>query len=204
MSDEDDDLEDYWSDLQKKQIIQVVSGRASDLKSQLEMASAKTAFDMTPMLAEYANRPLDSETLSKMITKTVETFMLKWYEGLRGQNLSGLIELVLEGQDLSVEELRGFMRALPVTLLRRILDSAIGATGTSGTGIHALMAVEMHLRQRGIPDYTLTRIGGRLHIEFTDPKRDALISFFLDEMHEHDDSSPDRPGADRLNATLGR
>lgn len=179
---EEDDLEDYWEAVTSKQLIKMVRDRASDLREQLEIASAKTAFEMTPFVAQYANQPLDAETLARMISKTVGVFMEKWYEGLRGQNLAGLMELVLEGQNLPLPELKGFVRALPATLLEQVTRSAIGS---SASGIHLILAMELHMRRRGIEDYTLDREAGLLFIEFTDPKRDALIKCFLDEVVEH-------------------
>jgi hypothetical protein len=133
--------------------------------------------------------------LSTLISKTVGVFMEKWYEGMRGQNLAGLIELVLQGQQLSPVELKGFVRALPQALLERIVTSTIGATGTYGKGLHALMAVEIHLRKSAIRDYTLSKEGERLHIEFIDPKRDAIVKFFLDEPLRVDDEekTPTQP-----------
>lgn len=182
MSDTDDDLEDYWEAVQTQQLIKIVKDRATDLREQLEVASAKTAFEMTPVIAEMSGKMLGPEALAQMISKTVRVFMEKWYEGLRGQNLAGLLELVLEGQNLPLPELKGFVQALPVTMLERVVRSAVGSTGS---GVHLILAMELHMRQRNITDYTLDREAGRLFIEFVDPKRDAHIKFFLDEVVEH-------------------
>lgn len=181
MSD-DDGLEDYWEAVQSRHLIKVVRNRAADFREQLELASAKAAFEMQQVAAEYVNRPLDPATLSKLLAQAVKIFMEKWYEGMRGQNLAGLLELVLEGQDLSLPELKGFVQALPATMLDRVVQSAVGSTGS---GVHLILAMELHMRKRNIRDYTLGREAGRLFIEFIDPKRDAHIKFFLDEVVEH-------------------
>ncbi len=144
---------------------------------------------MTRLVREHQGQDLTADLLSKLMAKAVSIFMEKWYEGLRGQNLSGLIELVLQGQQLPPDELKGFVQALPSSLLKRIVESAIGATGVYGNGLHALMAIELHLRSQNIRQYQLTQMGMRLHIEFHDPKRDAVVKFFLDEPIEHDDAA---------------
>lgn len=180
MSD-DDNLEDYWEAVQSRHLIKVVRDRAADFREQLEIASAKAVFEMQTM-SKYVNQPLDAANLSKLLADAIKIFMEKWYEGMRGQNLAGLLELVLEGQDLPLSELKGFVQALPVSMLERVVRSAVGS---SGSGIHLVMAMELHMRQRNITDYTLDREAGRLFIEFVDPKRDAHIKFFLDEVVEH-------------------
>ncbi len=180
MSSEWEELEADWKLLQKSPI-QVVTDRASDLKSQIELAGAKTIFELRQYAQNHLlqDAPLTTDLIAKLVMKAVETFMAKWQEGLRGQNLAGLIEIVLEGQDLTPEEMRGFLGALPDSLLQKILDSGIHSK--SANGIHALVAIESHLRLRKVSTYKIGKDLGRVYVEFTDPKTLSLVKFFLDE-----------------------
>jgi len=177
-----EDLEADWELLQKKSPITVVSNKPSDLRSQLELAGAKSLFELKTFAKKFDGQPFTAEVLAEVMAKTVALFMEKWHEGLRGQNLSGLIEIVLEGQDLSPEEMRGFLGALPDSLLQRILDS--GIQSKSADGVHGLVAMERHLRARNIRDYRIGKDFGRVYVSFFEPKVGAEVRFFLDEIFE--------------------
>jgi hypothetical protein len=173
-----EDLEGDWRLLQRSPI-QVVTNRASDLKSQLEVAGEKTVFELRQHFKQYQDAPLTVDLLSTLVGKAVRVFLAKWQEGLRDQNLAGLIEIVLEGQDLTPEEMRGFLKALPDSLLQKILDSGIHSQ--SATGVHGLIAIEKHLRQRKVLDYTIGKDLGRVYVEFVDPETNGTVRFSLDE-----------------------
>ncbi len=181
--DEDLELEDFWKDIRRQPTLVVVSDHPADVKSQLLIASEKTAFALAQKFADDNGRPLTPELLSRIISEGVKVFMEKWFEGLRDQDLSGLIEIVLEGQQskLTPAEMQGFVRALPDSMITKILATAIG----SGTGIHALMALERHRRVNG-QEYTIEAISGQVMVRFTQPERGEVQfglyeSFNLDE-----------------------
>lgn len=185
--DEDLDLEDFWKDIRRQPTLVVVSDHPSDVKSQLLVASEKTAFALAQKFADDHGRSLTPELLSRIISEGVKVFMEKWFEGLRNQDLSGLIEIVLEGQQhkLTPAEMQGFVRALPDSMITKILATAIG----SGTGIHALMALERHRRVRG-QEYTIEAISGQVMVRFTQLDRGEIQfglyeSFNLDEEDDH-------------------
>jgi len=183
MSDDDiwDDFESCWAELREKSPIRVVTTKASDLRSQMEIACAQTSFELAQHLKTLQGKSLaDPQVLSDLVSKAVVTFMEKWHAALRGQNLAGLIELVLEGQDLTPNEMRGFIQALPESLLNKVVESAIG----TATGVHALMALEVHLRARSIRDYTLGKESLRTYVEFHDPGHNAMVRFYLDDLVE--------------------
>lgn len=173
-----DEFEDYWKAIRNDSPIQLVSNRASDIKEQLEIACDKTSFEIKEYAKQFNGQTLTTELLGKLMARTVALFMAKWQEGLRGQNLSGLIEIILEGQDLTPAEMKGFLKALPDSLLQRILDSAIGA-GT-GSGVHALIALEHHFRKNGVRNYNLGRVDGRVYAEFE--AQGQTLRVFLDEV----------------------
>ncbi len=175
------ELQECWKELRPQSPITLVTTRASDLQSQLAIVAAKTTFELTKYANDkHTNRPFTGELLADVAAKGVEIFMRKWFEHLRSQDLAGLIEVVLEGQHLSPNEMKGFLTALPEGLLERIQKASIGTV----TGVHALIAFELHRRKRSITDYTLTKEGQRTRVEFRDPGRGVPISFYLDEAFE--------------------
>jgi len=169
--DEELELEDFWKDIRRQPTLVVVSDRPGDVKSQLLLASEKTAFALAQKFAEDNGQRLTPELLAKIISEGVKVFMEKWFEGLRSQDLSGLIEIVLEGQQhkLTPAEMQGFVRALPDSMITKILATAIG----SGTGIHALMALEKHRRVNG-QEYTIEPISGQIMVRFTQSGRGEI------------------------------
>lgn len=183
MSPREFDFESFWDDLKAKkkapagpETIQVISGRAADLDDMLEVACAKTAQDLMQKYQQHRGQNLTVETLADIVTTGVRTFMERWHESLRGQNLAGLIEFVLEGQSLTPAEMTGFVQALPRSLLERITRSAVG----SASGIHSLMAVEYGRRLGNVQHYTLRPDQGHVLVEFL-TSEDQKVSFRLDE-----------------------
>lgn len=176
------DLQESWKELRgPKSPIEIITNRATDLKSQVTIAAAKAS----AKLAKYTNdkynqEPVTGELLADVATKGVELFMEQWLDVLKSRDLAGLIEVVLEGQQLSPEEMKGFLRSLPDSLLNRIVDSSYGSV----TGTHALIAFEKHRRVRGIADYSLFKEGQRTKVSFLDPVRMLQVEFYLDEAFE--------------------
>lgn len=179
MADEDflQEAQEDWN-LLRGSTLTVVSDRASDLKSQLEIASAETAWELSQYVKKLGG--ITPEVLGDVVAKAVQTFLAKFYNLYRKQSLAGLIELVLEGQDLTPEELQGFVRALPNSLIQRILLASTAST----TGIHALLAIEDAHRNKRIQEYSLGRDGPRTTCTFYDPVRKATVTFYLDEKFE--------------------
>jgi hypothetical protein len=185
------DFEDFWADLRarkkpaSKDTIQIVGPRASDVGGMLNIVCEKASFELSQKYsALLGGRPLTTEILADLVSTGVRVFMEKWHEGLRGHDLAGLIEIVLEGQSLSPDEMRGFVRALPQSLLQRIASSALG----SATGIHGLMAVEFARRQGEVQDYVLRSDSGKVVVEFVN-RGGQQASFYLDETFKINESS---------------
>jgi hypothetical protein len=170
------DLEDYWEEIRVRSPIRVITTKGSDLDSQLMIACEKALFDIKAKFQERAGEKITHELLSEMVTEGIRALMTNWREGLRGQNLAGLIEIVLEGQDLPPAEMLAFVQALPGTLLQRICESAVG----TATGIHGLIAVEWHRRQGLVSHMNVEPEGSRVKVAFTDPAG-RISHFFLDD-----------------------
>jgi len=212
MSD-DDSLESFWKDLvpirsepppaPAEGLIKVVGGKATDLDASLELACAKATHELAQRFEVHRGQPMTTELLAQIISVGVKTFMEKWREGLKGQDLAGLIEIVLEGQSLPLEELRGFVRALPTALLERVARSALGAA----SGTHGLMAIEHARRAGSLRDYTLGQDSGRLYAEFThshtqEGEEGNTVRFYLDDEFQIPET-PEEQVAAALSAVSG-
>jgi hypothetical protein len=181
------DLEEFWADIRPKPSVVVVSDRVSDLKGQLLIASEKAGFELAQKFRDYAGTALDTDLLAKIISEGVKVFMEKWFEGLRDRDLSGLIEIVLEGQRLTPTEMQGFVRALPDPLITKIVNSAIA----SGTGIHALMALEKY-RRSGRQEYVVEVVSGQVQVRFTTPNNQEVVFNLYESFNL--ESAPDAVG----------
>jgi hypothetical protein len=172
------DLESYWDDIRVRSPIRLVSTQASNIKDSLTLAGEKTIFDLQKEFKKHIGQPSTIELMAEMMTLAVRTFMKHWYEDLRHQDLAGLVEIVLEGQNLTPVEMQKFVRALPQSLVERIAKSAMG----TANGIHGLIGIEHAYRTGNLQDYKIIRdINDRVYVEFTDPKRKRQVQFFLDE-----------------------
>lgn len=172
----EDDLEDDWALLRRTSPIRLITGRGGDTAGQIEFVATTTMADLTKEVnLKYHNHPVTGELLSDVALMAVSRFLKNWHAHLKGLNLPGLIEIVLEGQDLSPEEMKGFMKAIPTSLLRRIAESAVG----SASGTHGLVAVEFAQRQGRIASYTIDKRQDRVCVEFQ--KGADTVLFFLDE-----------------------
>lgn len=176
-----EDFDDDWQDIRPKPLVRIISDQPSRLKDAMVLASETAAFDLAQKSKSYVGKPVTSEILRSIAAQAVRLFMERWYDGLRGQNLAGLIEIVIEGQDLDPSEMSSFIRALPTRLVEKIADSAV----ESGTGVHGLMGIEYARRTGRLGDYSIGRDPGsdnRVYVRFR--KGDKDIEFFLDEHFE--------------------
>lgn len=177
-----EELEDYWDDIRATSPLRIVK---NDLDGQLQLAAEKAAFDLAREFDEHAGKTLTGELFGKMVAMGVRQFMKHWREGLKSHDLAGLIEIVLEGQDLSPDELQGFVQALPASLLKRVAASAVG----TANGLHGLMGVEVARRDGDVIAWSFVKDSTRrdtLKVRFTD-KRERVMDFFLDDPFELDD-----------------
>jgi hypothetical protein len=154
---DESDLETFWQDLRgKQQPSLVISGdKPKDYTFALEEAALKAEFDLQAEIAAMgANPVLTSDLLAKLVTKGIKHFIRHWYAAYRNQDVAGLVEFMMDGLNLPTDELKGLMRAMPRSLIDRVVS---GVDGT-GSGIHALFALEWHFRERNLrEDYELYR-----------------------------------------------
>lgn len=180
MAPEDVDLESCWQDI-RRPFPSFIKGSKADskLKESLEAAYKRSNERLSEKLQKHGGKTLTPELLAEIVSTGIALFMEEWHDGLRRQNLSGLVGIILEGQDLTASEMGDFVRAIPYSLLERICKSAV----SSATGIHGLMAIEFARRNRSIRHYNIVQNGDRAYVEFTDLS-DRTVSFYLDEDFE--------------------
>jgi hypothetical protein len=153
---EEEDLESYWGELkQATKTITLASGKASNVREGLELAALKTSADLAQKFKAVAGQVLTVELLTELVSTGIETFLKHWHNDLRSRDAASLVEIVLEGQTMPVEELKAFVRALPMGLIERVVKD--GGLGDAASGIHALLAVEWHHRNHRGRDYELQR-----------------------------------------------
>ena len=118
--------------------------------------------------------------VSRVATRTLQCVLEAWYEELHAGDTVALIGVVLDGSDLTTDELRGFVQALPASLLQRIVDFPT----PEASGLQALLAIEHQRRKKEAPDYTLSRdvADGKLIVSFR--QLGETIEFKLDETFE--------------------
>ncbi len=123
------------------------------------------------------------ETLPALVARGIETYWRHMTTGLERVDIVGLLEIILSAQRLPVTELKTFLRALPRTLLDRILASNFGAVVD---GIHALLAIEVLVRDGKENDYQLTSINdGGIEIRLQPRKLGATAEPLVFRLDEH-------------------
>jgi len=173
----DEELEDVWNEVRPSKAIKVVRNHPLNIHEALKVASAKTTFKMQPRIQELDGKHTTIEILAELIVATVKTFLECWLEELKGHDLAGLLSIILEGQDMTPDELKEFVEAIPISLLERICASSVGAYAT---GVHALMGIEVVRRLGRLREYKLKKdIDGVLIVSFQDD--DRMVEVRLDE-----------------------
>jgi hypothetical protein len=190
MPSDPEDLESYWEDVRAK----IAHGipKTPTTEALLETATRHTAQSLGKYINEkWADHPASGEVLGDITAKGIQLFIETLLTHLRVQTMTTLFEIILEGQRLSADELKGFVRALPLGVIERAVRE--GSFGEA-TGIHALLAVEYHHRMSGDRDYMLSNTGEGLQVT-TYPARlgGKTLSFKLDERFQAD---PSRSGVD--------
>ena len=175
----DNELETCWQDLRPTPV-ESVSG-PTKLQQSLKIAHERSTKRLFELVNEKRNAVLTNEFLASLIGHAITIFMEEWHNGIREENLAGLIELILEGQELTASEMNEFVRALPYDLLGKICESAV----KSATGIHGLMAIEYARRNRTITGYTVVQDGKRTYVEVKE-RTGEQFQFYLDEKFELD------------------
>jgi hypothetical protein len=130
---------------------------------------------------EFTDRALTVEALVDSIGRSVQVFIDEWFKALRAQDRAGLIEVIIDEQNLSPSEMRGFVRSLPLSFLNNAAKSAF----TGASGIHALLSVEYSRRAGIAKDFTIRRVGSRVQVTVR-TSDDKKLQFFLDDSFEID------------------
>lgn len=187
MAHHDDSLEDFWSDLKLKTCTPLVASLNNSVEGTLDLACAKTLHDIKQKY-EPVMDPKTWNGLLEAVRDIIQRLKAHIYEDFRKRGPASLIEMVLVDTSLNPVELKGFVRALPESLVKRICEE--GAAGSSAKGVHALLSFEWLYRThpgRFTGDYTLNRRGdGVLEISIQ-PAGSGVIVFRLDDTFDMSD-----------------
>ena len=177
-TDDPEDLDHYWSDLRPDPPQVRVTG--NNLPSLREMALAKTNQDIQAWARQSPHLIRSEAFVAETVNRTIETFWEHLTRDSKRYDITGLIEIILSVQNLSALELKAFVRALPRTLLERIVQADLGATAG---GIHALLSLDLLFRNAGENDYNLTPLSdGGIQVSLIPRSRPGeILQFRLDE-----------------------
>lgn len=176
MADSDLDLDADWAALRTgaQHSIEIPK---KNLQGLMDMAMAKTQADLRAYM-QKAETP-STDALPELVAKGVSLFWGHLTKEARGVDPIGMIEIILSAQHIPAPELKGFVRAIPITLLRRVLESHLGA---QAGGIHALLSLEVMVREGRENDYTLTALSDGIEVSVRVRARDnEVLAFRLDE-----------------------
>lgn len=152
--------------------------RGWDLRSAITRAAEKANDKLKRCFKDF-----DPKIVSEVATTSVRCFLEAWYDELHAGDTVNLIAVVMEGSDLTVEELHCFVKALPTSLLKRICENP----SPSASGLQALLAIESERRKGNTTDYDLSRdpLDGKVRVTFHPIQAfNTPISFRLDETFE--------------------
>ncbi len=169
------DFETYWNRLRPPRPAKE-EGKGWDLRAAITRAGTKADAELAKMFKGDG----DPQLVARVATASVQCFLEAWYEELQQGDTVSLIGVVLEGRDLTVEELKAFVQALPASLLQRICDWPTPIA----SGLQALLAIENERRKKLAPDYLLSRdpLDGKLTVKFFPPQAAGqAVTFKLDE-----------------------
>lgn len=183
MAEDEDDFGDSWSLLDRE-----VPSSKNLVNRHFEEIAREAQRDLLSYLESIGQVTVNSEVLSDIVAKGVQLFIEKWDARVRSYNLVGLLEVILEGQDLNPVEVKGFIRALPDRLIRKVIHDSIGPA----QGIQAFMAVEHLYRVKRLKaDYSIHKNSrGRIFLRV--PHGEEVIDIYLDDTF---DGLPPEPGA---------
>lgn len=179
----DFDLEKFWRRLRppptpEEAPPENVGGKRWDLRGAIMRAARRADAELAESF-----KAEDRRLVSKVATAAVQLFLEAWYDELRQGDTVSLIGVVMEGRDLTVEELKGFVTALPASLLQRITEFP----SPRASGLQALLAIEHERRKGNAPDYLLSRdpLDGKLVVTFYPAMAGGrAVTFKLDETFE--------------------
>lgn len=194
MTADEDSFDDDWDVFIKDIPFPEESPFQKDLAAAAEVTKEKVADFVTNM----GHQPLDGNTFGSIVSKAVHIYLETLQERLKGKDLIGLLGFVLEGQGLSPQELKGFVRALPDKMVDRMVNSVL----SSANGTQALVAIEWHFREGNlVSDYSLgVTSQGRMYAKIPQPDDEEIVLFLDDqfdgippktEIPDEHDSSPE-------------
>lgn len=194
MTADDETLDDDWDLF----ITGIPLPEESPFQKDLAAAAEVTKQKIADFVHNMGHRPLDGDTFGSIVSKAVHVYLETLQERLKGKDLIGLLGFVLEGQGLSPQELKGFVRALPDKMIDRMAHSVL----SSANGTQALVAIEWHFREGNLlSDYYLgVTSQGRVYAKIPQPNDEEIVLFLDDqfdgippktEIPDEHDSSPE-------------
>jgi hypothetical protein len=176
------DLEAAWKDIRPD--LEVKDVASDEFEKAIKAASDQAAEDLRKSCWDLKGVPISDESLAEITGKAVRFFMQNWLKDLRSKGVEGILPFMVEGLSLTPAEMKMFVRALPDSIIYKVVEGAYGRA----TGVHALFSLEEHWRRRHnlTHDYVINHRADGVYVEFIVPSHeegedDKLIEFKLDE-----------------------
>jgi DNA polymerase III delta prime subunit len=193
-----EDIEEFWDAIRLERINVKPIEEDSGPESVIEDTIAHMVKEL-PMIMyskcypalEHLNPDMNSRGnyvyyLTQILTEFSRELLRTLMVEQRKKDASVLIQLFLEVPSMPSLEVKEFLRALPRTIIDRILARLIDSNGSRGTGLQALLTLEALYRDSSLDhDYDLERDSdGKLIISFQldRHRNDGPISFRLREL----------------------
>jgi hypothetical protein len=182
----DEPLEDFWAAVRVAQI--EVKKEVTFPGPEESFAKAAESFmKEAPALLDSKWRHQDVsafEVISGMWADMAKLFLTQWLEAQKNTDISLVIQLFLEGPKVPSEDVKGFIRALPLDVLHRIHLRMEAQPDQQRSGLHALLSVEQLFREGVLQDdYELSRdLAGTLVVTMYPAGHSGPLNFRLREL----------------------
>ncbi len=193
-----EEIEEFWDAIRLEKINVNPIEEDSGPESVIEDTIAEMVKNFPMIMYSKCNQALDhlagdmntrgnfvyylTLVLTEFSRELLKTLMVEQ----RKKDASVLIQLFLEVPSMPALEVKGFLRALPRTIIDRILARLSDANGRRGTGLQALLTLEALYRDSSLDhDYVLERESdGKLILSFQldRHRNDGPIRFRLREL----------------------
>lgn len=176
-----DDIERFWNLVRVHRV--EVSPEAKGPESVIDTALDRLKTELPRTLEGYLNRDLsDPSVFTNAVVDAAKIMLTTLFEEQQKQDISLVVQLFLEVPGKSPVEIKEFLRALPRTLVNKILLRMERCKQQNG--LQMMLSLEALFRDGQLhQDYEVTKeTNNRLQIIFYPKEHKGPLSFRLREM----------------------
>jgi hypothetical protein len=176
-----EDIEKFWNAVRVHRV--EVSPEAPSPESVIDIALARLKTALPKALEGYLKTDLsDPAVFTNAVVDASKILLTALFEEQQKQDISMMVQLFLEVPGKSPVEIKEFLRALPRTLINKILIRMERAK--QQCGLQMMLSLEALFRDKQLhQDYEVTKdMGNRLQIIFYPKETNGPLSFRLRDM----------------------